>query len=328
MDVTAAVLRRGSACMVVQKSSGLWEFPGGKREAGETLADCLLREIREELHLRIANPVPLDTVEHPPYRLHFFQAELPGLPTLTEHQQMAMLPPRLLLQLPMSPPDRVMAQRLALNDPPIRRLVWDLDGTLIDTYPQACAALCEVLHSHGVGDSPEEVMARMKTSLGRCFRHYAPLLGMAPGTLRAAYQEAMAPREPSLSPLPGIPEALEALSQMGCTHYLWTHRDGGAWDLLAQNGLDHYFAGGVTADDGFPAKPDPAGLLSLMAHHGLAPEETMMIGDRLIDVQGGRLAGVMTLLLKDGYADSAHPSVELALSHPSDLVARMQPLPC
>jgi len=43
---------------------GLWEFPGGKVEPGETLEDCLRREIREELAVEIAVGAPVATVEH------------------------------------------------------------------------------------------------------------------------------------------------------------------------------------------------------------------------------------------------------------------------
>ena len=59
---------------------GFWEFPGGKREPGESLEDCLHRELREELGIEITAPVRFRTVQHR-YRdktveLHFYRCSL------------------------------------------------------------------------------------------------------------------------------------------------------------------------------------------------------------------------------------------------------------
>jgi A/G-specific adenine glycosylase len=69
-DVTAAVTRRDDGRILIAQRppegmlGGLWEFPGGKREPGETLAECLRREIHEELGLEIAVGDPIGTVQH------------------------------------------------------------------------------------------------------------------------------------------------------------------------------------------------------------------------------------------------------------------------
>lgn len=69
-DVTAAVTRRADGRILIAQRppdgllGGLWEFPGGKREAGESLADCLRREIREELAIDIAVDRQIGTVKH------------------------------------------------------------------------------------------------------------------------------------------------------------------------------------------------------------------------------------------------------------------------
>lgn len=57
-EVTAAIIRAGEKILICQRGADdecgmLWEFPGGKRENGETLEECIIREIREELELDI-----------------------------------------------------------------------------------------------------------------------------------------------------------------------------------------------------------------------------------------------------------------------------------
>ncbi len=68
-DVTAAVIRRNGRILIAQRPfggrlGGLWEFPGGKQEPGETLPQCLRREIKEELGIRIKVGRLLTSIDH------------------------------------------------------------------------------------------------------------------------------------------------------------------------------------------------------------------------------------------------------------------------
>ncbi|MBN1202634.1 MAG: A/G-specific adenine glycosylase [Anaerolineae bacterium] len=69
-DVTAAVIRHADGRLLIAQRphdgmlGGLWEFPGGKRQPGESLPDCLRREIREELDIEIAVGEQIGTVRH------------------------------------------------------------------------------------------------------------------------------------------------------------------------------------------------------------------------------------------------------------------------
>lgn len=59
IDVSAGIIVRGGQVLICRRAdtdagAGLWEFPGGKREPGETAAQCLIRELREELGVDVA----------------------------------------------------------------------------------------------------------------------------------------------------------------------------------------------------------------------------------------------------------------------------------
>src|SRR3954463_15836500 len=88
--VTAAVVERGDRFLVTRRPKGvhlegLWEFPGGKCADGETLVDCLRRELQEELGVDAAIGAEMLAVPHAsPERaveLHFFRCELRGEPS-------------------------------------------------------------------------------------------------------------------------------------------------------------------------------------------------------------------------------------------------------
>lgn len=83
--VTAAIIRRGDHILITRRPqgvhlAGLWEFPGGKQEPGESLKDCLVREIREELGVEVRPDKHLLTEEHEyeakKITLHFFACSL------------------------------------------------------------------------------------------------------------------------------------------------------------------------------------------------------------------------------------------------------------
>ncbi|MBI5819852.1 MAG: 8-oxo-dGTP diphosphatase MutT [Verrucomicrobia bacterium] len=85
IEVAAAIVRRGGTILIAQRHAhdplaNFWEFPGGKREPGETFEDCLARELREELGIvvrvgRLAHEVTHSYPERT-VRLCFYECEL------------------------------------------------------------------------------------------------------------------------------------------------------------------------------------------------------------------------------------------------------------
>jgi 8-oxo-dGTP diphosphatase len=67
--VAAAIICRKDMILLARRKpeshlGGLWEFPGGKKEVGETLEDCLRREVREELGVDISEPLPFHALHY------------------------------------------------------------------------------------------------------------------------------------------------------------------------------------------------------------------------------------------------------------------------
>ena len=69
INVSAGLVFRDGRLLITQRQAGahlggLWEFPGGKLEPGETFEDCLVRELREELAIEVTVGELLETIEH------------------------------------------------------------------------------------------------------------------------------------------------------------------------------------------------------------------------------------------------------------------------
>jgi len=96
---------------------GLWEFPGGKREPGESLEECLRRELREEVGIEITEPVPFQIIRHAypekTVELHFFRCSIKdGHPRLMGCDGLQWVPPEELTQVPLPPADRPLVDAL------------------------------------------------------------------------------------------------------------------------------------------------------------------------------------------------------------------------
>jgi len=119
--VTAAVIERDGAFLLTRRLEGThlagrWEFPGGKLHAGETLAECLAREIREELDAGIdVGPEILATVHEYPDRsieLRFFRCALTSDAKPTMGQEMRWVARRDLPSVQLPPADDELVRLL------------------------------------------------------------------------------------------------------------------------------------------------------------------------------------------------------------------------
>lgn len=85
VEVAAGLIRHQGRYLIARRKpgghlAGFWEFPGGKREPGESLEECLRRELFEELNIRVDVPVPYRIIRHEypgkTVELHFFRCAI------------------------------------------------------------------------------------------------------------------------------------------------------------------------------------------------------------------------------------------------------------
>jgi mutator protein MutT len=115
ISVTAALIFRDGNILITKRPAGyhlagLWEFPGGKQEPGESLEECLEREIKEELDIEIHADRFFSTVRHEYEKkivsLHVFECvHLSGEPKAIECQEFKWVKPEDLLLYEFPPPD-------------------------------------------------------------------------------------------------------------------------------------------------------------------------------------------------------------------------------
>lgn len=179
--------------------------------------------------------------------------------------------------------------------------IWDLDGTLLDTYAAITAAAEQVAARHGAHMSRGEVLARVKTaSVREMLSALARERGEEPEALWGEYRalERDFPKPPLMA---GAMETLTALRDMGCRHFVFTHKGESTREVLEEAGLAPFFEEVVSVADGFPRKPAPDGLDYLVDRYALDRRRTYYVGDRDVDARCAKNAGVGSILLAGPY---------------------------
>ncbi len=205
-----------------------------------------------------------------------------------------------------------------------RLIVYDLDGTLVDTQADIASAVNHMLTALGVLARSEADIRRfvgrgLRDLIQQCLGTADPArLDEGEAIFEAYYRAHLADAS---RPYPGALELLQHFEHR-LQAVLTNKPDPFATELLAQLDLTKYFAHIVTPGPRAPKKPDPAGLLALMDALAVTPDETLLIGDSAIDVETGLRARVQTVMVTHGFADEA----EVARSSPHALVRNFHEL--
>lgn len=190
-------------------------------------------------------------------------------------------------------------------------IVFDLDGTLIDTAPDLIATLNVLLGEEGVAALP---LAAARTMIGRGARALIARGFEAAGapadgaTLDRLFERFIAHYRDNIAvlsrPFPGVIETLDVLDAARARLAVCTNkRTDLSLALLDALDLRRRFAAVVGADAAPAAKPDPRHLTVTIDRAGGRIDRAVMVGDSASDLGAARAAGVPVILVSFGYTD-------------------------
>jgi phosphoglycolate phosphatase len=219
-------------------------------------------------------------------------------------------------------------------------IVFDLDGTLVDSAPDLIATLNTILAREGL---PAVAFATARNLVGGGARHMierglAAAASLPSSASRGGLRWGTADVERLCGqfidhyaahiadhsrPFPGVEVALDELARAGCRLAVCTNKlEGLALKLLGALGLKDRFAAICGADTFGVQKPDPAILHGTVARAGGRSDTAIMVGDAIPDIAVARAAGIAVIAVDFGY--SGTPVAELG---PDRIVSSFERLP-
>lgn len=185
-----------------------------------------------------------------------------------------------------------------------KAVVFDLDGTLINSLPDIANAMNKVLKAYGLPTHPERAY-RLFTGDGArnlTIRALGDRQDMLETVLKAYSQEYGQNSRVASAPYPGLAELIDRLNVAGMRVCVLSNKD----DADSQEVVRHYFPSQAFALirgrlDGVPIKPDPTALLMIVEHLGLEIADFWYVGDTQTDMRTALNAGMDSIAVTWGF---------------------------
>jgi phosphoglycolate phosphatase len=185
----------------------------------------------------------------------------------------------------------------------LRLIMFDLDGTLVDTVQDITDALNFALKPYGLNSlTVEDTIKIVGEGVSRLVEKVLPIekLHLKSDVMNrflGYYSEHLIDNSKEY---PYIKETLENLT--GCKKAVISNkREDLSKKLLEELGLSEYFDLIIGSDTAGERKPSPVPVLYVVAKLGLSPEESVIVGDSNYDMEAGKRAGVRTIAVTYGY---------------------------
>jgi phosphoglycolate phosphatase len=190
-----------------------------------------------------------------------------------------------------------------------RAVVFDLDGTLVDSLPDIAAAMNATLAADGKPTLPElDIRAMIGAGSDAAIERALVHLGLAADAVevarlgRAFLPHYIAASRTGSQLFPGVVDVLQQLQRGSVACGLCTNKLQAVTEVVVTaSGIGPYLGAVIGATPALPKKPAADMLLAAIAGLGASPADTVMVGDSIADVGTARAAGIPVILVDFGY---------------------------
>ena len=176
-------------------------------------------------------------------------------------------------------------------------VIWDLDGTLLDSYGVIVDSLYQIYQEKGVMIDKSEILYDViNESVSAFIKKMELRFGIPFDSLKDRYSIISGKEKLNIKAMEHAREILEYLQSKNIRNFVFTHRGVTTETVLNNIGITSYFDEIVNSLNGFERKPSPDGLNYLLDKYHLDKENTYYVGDRPIDIRCANNAHIKSIM--------------------------------
>ena len=191
--------------------------------------------------------------------------------------------------------------------------IWDLDGTLLDSYEAILSGIEETFGQFSIPYDKDKVREFiLKYSVQDLLVQVAEERKLDVEMLNQMRAQSLAEKNAQVVLMPGARDVLAWAEESGIQQFVYTHKGDNALTILRDLDLESYFTEILTSQSGFARKPSSEAATYLIDKHQLNPDNTYYIGDRTLDVEFAQNSGIQSLNFLESTYEGNHRIQALA----------------